>query len=224
MELTDEQKRAVRAAARERKRKQRERDKQKRVRALEAQQVAVERAERRRRNLCFFGEITTGHNATTFEEELAVHREFLRALREPDIQDGESLRSVAQRAFRAWVAGPFASRDGRTIYVPGFNRAAQKFDSEFGFVIDDVPFDEVWSPPKDCSGDEPIEVDALPELPNLPKAPMKLEPVSEPTTLPPPPAMAAPPGQPNAISYTWIHPSANRYLNGRWANPYGEIQ
>jgi hypothetical protein len=225
MELNEEQRRTVLAAARERKRKQRERDQQKRIRALEAQKTATERAERRRRNLHFYGESAPGRNAETLMDELMIHRQFLRALRGPDVRDGESLHSVAQRTYQAWITGPFASRDchGR-FYVPAFNSTTQEFDPDFGFGLNNVPFDEVWTPPKDCSGDERIDIGRLPKLPNLPKAPVKEEPTPEPVAPPPPPAMAVPPEQPNAINFTWVHPSANRYLNGRWAHPNGEIQ
>jgi hypothetical protein len=215
MELNEEQKRAVRAAARERKRKQRDRDKQKRIRALEAQHAAAERAERSRRNLHCYGESTPGRNAVSCADESQIHREFLRALNQPDVQPADTLRSLAKRTFELWVAGPLSSRDGGKIYVPGFNRAAQQFDGEFGFVIGDVPFEKVWTPPKDCSGDEPIDVESLPKLPNLPTTPLGEEPAPEPTTPPPPPVVVVSTEQPNTISYTWVHPSASRYLNSR---------
>jgi len=224
MELNEEQKRAIRAAARQRKRKQRERDQQKRVRALEVQRASLERAERRRRNLHCYGESTPGRNATTFEDEVQIHRQFLRTLNQPDLQPDETLRELARRTYQAWVTGPFASRDGRTIYVPGFNRAAQEFDSEFGFSIEDIPFDEAWSPPKHYTGDEPIDVDSLPKLPNLPRTVVKAEPVPEPATPCPPPATVVSTEQPNTISYSWVHPGASRYLNNRWAHLYGEIK
>jgi hypothetical protein len=85
MEL-NEQRRAIRAAARERKKKQRARDQQKRIRAIEAQQASLERVERRARHLHFFGECAPGRNATTFEDELQIHREFLRGLGQPDVR------------------------------------------------------------------------------------------------------------------------------------------
>jgi len=159
-----------------------------------------------------------------FEDEVQIHRQFLRTLNQPDVQPDETLRELARRTYQAWVTGPFASRDGRTIYVPGFNRAAQEFDSEFGFSIEDIPFDEAWSPPKHYTGDEPIDVDSLPKLPNLPRTVVKAEPVPEPATPCPPPATVVSTEQPNTISYSWVHPGASRYLNNRWAHLYGEIK
>jgi hypothetical protein len=215
MEPNEEQKRAVRAAARERKRKQRNRDKQQRIRLLEAQQAAAERAERRRRNLLCYGECTAGRNADTLGEELMIHRQFLRALGEPDVCDGETLRSISQRTYQAWINGPFASRDGRTIYVPAFNGTTQQFDPDFGYELDDIPFDELWSPPNGFTGNEIIDVNNLPTLPNLPKAPVKVEPAPEETTAPTPSlAPVVPQQQPTAASFSWIVPHAHAYLTG----------
>jgi len=215
MELTEEQKRAVRLAARERKRKQREREKQKRIRAIEAQHAASERAERRRRNLHFFGEATPGRNATTFAGELQIHREFLRALNQPDVQPGETLFEVAQRTYQAWIRGPFTNRNDETIYVPGFNRTAQRFDGEYGFGIENVSFEEIWTAPKGCTGEETVDIDSLPELPKLPNMALKEEPVPEPTAPPPPePPSPIPSQQPYAVHFSWIPPGANQFLNG----------
>jgi hypothetical protein len=215
MELNEEQKRAIRAAARERKRKQRNRDKQKRIRLLEAQQAAAERAERRRRNLHFYGECIAGRNAQTLMDEIMIHRQFLRGLGEPDVRDGESLHSVAQRTYQGWITGPFASRDGRTIYVPAFNGTTQQFDPDFGFVIDDIPFDELWSAPDGYSGNEVIDVNNLPTLPNLPKTLAKEEPAPEEITAPtPPPVPVVLQQQPTAASFSWIVPHAHAYLTG----------
>ncbi len=215
MELNEEQRRAVRAAARERKRKQRDRDKQKRIRALEAQKVAAERAERRRRNLHFFGEATPGRNATAFDDELQVHREFLRALNQPDVQSGETLFEVAKRTYERWIEGPFASRshDG-TLYVPAFNSTTQQFDPDFGFVLDDIPFDELWSAPDGCSGNEIISTEALPNLPNVPKTSVEEKAVSEPQSNPPAPITMVPQEQPNAIHFAYIPPRAYQFLDG----------
>jgi hypothetical protein len=215
MELNEEQKRAIRAAARERKRKQRQREKQKRIRALEAQQAAAERAERRRRNLYCYGECTAGRNAETLAEEIMIHRQFLRALGEPDVQNGESLHSVAQRTYQAWITGPFASRDGRTIYVPAFNITTQQFDPDFGFALDDIPFDEIWSAPDGCSGDEIISTEALPNLPCVSKTSVEEKAVSEPMPSPPGPLTMVPQEQPNAIHFAYVPPRAYEFLNYR---------
>jgi hypothetical protein len=213
-ELTQEQKDTIRAANRERKRLQRTREKEKRLRAIAEQKAVTERAERIRRNLVFFGEVSSGHNARTLDAELGVHREFLRALGKEDVQNGESLRSVAKRTFDGWVTGPFSSRgrDG-TLYVPGFNRTTRRFDPHFGYVIADAPFDELWTPPKDCTGDESIDAENLPKLPRAQKPETKVE-VKEPTALPPPsPPTPIPQQQPNAVHFAWVPPQARSFLN-----------
>ncbi len=215
MENSTEEQLAVRAANRERQRRHRQREAQKRAHSIEAQQLASERAERNRRNLHFLGESSPGCDAITFADELQIHREFLRALGQPDVQPGETLRAVAQRALEAWLTGPFACRYAPPFYVPAFDRTSQQFDPEFGFGIGDAPFEEIWTPPKDSTGDELIDVATLPKLPKLSKAkPKTLEPKVEP---PPPPA--APPRipqqQPDAIRFMYVPPDAHRYLNGR---------
>jgi hypothetical protein len=210
---TDEQ--AIRTGNRERQRRHRQREAQKRARSIEAQRVASERAERMRRGPHFFGESSPGCNANTFADELEVHREFLRALGKEDVQPGETLRMVAKRTFEAWLTGPFTCRSyGSPFYVPAFDRTRQQFDPDFGFGIGDAPFEETWTPPRDSTGDELIDVAALRPLPKISKAkPEQLEPKVEPA---PPPA--APPRipqqQPDAINFTWIPPDAQRYLHG----------
>src|ERR1700730_3711002 len=122
MEPTDQQL-AVRTGNRERQPRHREREAQKKARSIEAQRVASERAERMRRDLHSFGEFSPGRNAQTCAEELQIHREFLRALGLPDIQPGETLRTVAKRTYEAWVIGPFTCRSyGPPFYVPALDR------------------------------------------------------------------------------------------------------
>jgi hypothetical protein len=206
----------IRTGNRERQRLHRKRQEQKRARALEAQRLAGERAERSRRGPHFFGESSPGRNANTSADELQVHREFLRALGKEDVQGGETLRTVAKRTFAAWLTGPYACQScGPPFYVPAFNRVRQQFDPDFGFGIGDAPFEEIWTPPKDCSGDELIDVAALPKPPKLSKAKLeKPEPTVEPESptrvLPAP----IPQQQPNAINLAWIPPTAQRYLHG----------
>jgi hypothetical protein len=163
---TDEQ--AIRAGNRERQRRHRQREAQKRAHSIEAQRLASERAERMRRDPHFFGESSPGCNAHTFADELQIHREFLRALGKEDVQPGETLRTIAKRTYENWVKGPFTCRIyGPPIYVSAFNRTNQRFDPDFGFGIGDAPFEEIWTPPKDCTGDELIDLGALPKLPKL---------------------------------------------------------
>jgi hypothetical protein len=214
MEPTEQQL-VVRAGNRERQRRHRQREAQKKDHSIEAQRVASERAERKRRNLHFFGESSPGRDAQTCVEELQIHREFLRALEEPDVQPGETLGAVAKRTREGWVKGPFAcGLYGPPIYVPAFDRTNQRFDPEFGFTIGDAPFEDIWTPPKDCTGDELIDLGALPKLPKRSKSkPEILEPKVEPA----PPPTAPPPipqQQPDAINFAWIPPDAQRYLHG----------
>jgi hypothetical protein len=210
---TDEQ--AIRAGNRERQRRHRQREAQKRARSIEAQRLASERAERKRRELYFFGESSPGCNANNFAGELQIHREFLRALGKEDVKDGETLRTVAKRAFEAWLTGPFTCRSyGPPFYVPAFDRTCQQFDPDFGFGIGDAPFEEIWTPPSDCTGDELIDVASLPKLPKLSKAkPKTSEAKIEPAT---PPTLATPapiPQQPDAIHFMYVPPDAQRYLH-----------
>jgi hypothetical protein len=211
-----EQELTIRTGNRERQRLHRKRQKQKRARALEAQRLASEREERMRRGPHFFGESSPGRNASTCSDELQIHREFLRALGKEDVRSGETLRTVAQRAFEAWLTGRYTCRScGPPFYVPAFNRVRQEFDPDFGFAIGDAPFDEIWTPLKDCTGDELIDVAALPKLSKLSKGkPEKLEPTVEAAS--PQPVLPAPipQHQPNAINFAWIQPNAQRYLHG----------
>jgi hypothetical protein len=211
-----EQELTIRTGNRERQRLHRKRQKQKRAHALEVQRLASEREERVRRGPHFFGESSPGRDASTSADELQIHREFLRALGKEDVQDGETLRTIAKRTFQAWLKGPLTCRScGPPFYAPAFNRVRQQFDPDFGFVIGDLLFEEIWSPPKDSNGDEVIDRAALLKLPKLSKAkPEKLEPIVQqpaPTPLLPAPIPQQPP---NAINFAWIPPNAHRYLSG----------
>jgi hypothetical protein len=217
MEQSADEQLEVRAGNRERQRRHRQREAQKRAHSIEAQRLASERAERMRRGPHFFGESSPGCNANTFADELQIHREFLRALGKEDVKHGETLRTVAKRTFEAWLTGPFTCRSyGPPFYVPAFDRTRQQFDPDFGFGIGDVLFDEVWTPPKDCTGDEPIDAAALSKLPKLPKSKpktseAKVEPATPPTQTPPAPI---PQQQPDSVNFIWMPPDARRYLNG----------
>jgi hypothetical protein len=93
---------------RTKKQESREREQQRHKRAIEAQEAALKRAERAKRDLHFMAEEAPGRDATTCDAELQIHREFLRALGKPDVQSGESLRAVAKRTYEAWLVGPYA--------------------------------------------------------------------------------------------------------------------
>jgi len=45
----------------------------------------------------------------------------------------------------------------------------QHFDPDFGFEITDQPFEEIWTPPSDCTGEELIDLASLPNLSKLKK-------------------------------------------------------
>jgi hypothetical protein len=160
---------------RTKKEESRERERQRRKRAIEAQEAALTRAEWAKRSLHFMGEEAPGRDAESHEAELQIHREFLRAMGKPDVQADESLRAVAKRTYEAWLVGPYADGQAGEYYVPAFNRTLQRFDPDLGFQVSGKPFEELWTPPKDCTGDEPIEIASLPELPKLPGAVKKLE-------------------------------------------------
>ena len=215
MEPTD-QKLTVRVGNRERQRRHRERQKQNLARSIEAQRLASERAERSRRGPHFFGESSPGRNAATSADELQIHREFLRALGKEDVRNGETLRTVAKRTLEAWLTGPFTCRScGPPFYAPAFRRVRQQFDPDFGFAIRDIPFAEIWRPPMDCTGDEVIDLGALPKLPKLSKVkPEKLEPIVQQPA--PTPLLHAPlpQQQPEAINFSWVAANAQRYLHG----------
>jgi hypothetical protein len=163
-ELRPEEQEAKRAKWRDAQQKSRNKKRSDNIDPVEAEEIARETAIRASRNLHFVGESLSGQNAKTVADELQIHREFLRALGRPDVQPGETLRAVAHRTFDAWLAGPYAFKD----YVPGFNRAVQQFDPDFGFEIIRKPFEEIWVSPEDGT-EQPIDIASLPDLPKLPK-------------------------------------------------------
>lgn len=150
---------------RTKKQESRDREYEKRDKAIEALAAAQKREERVRRNLHFFGEQSPGKNAQTCDAEIQIHREFLRALNKPDFQPGETLRSAAKRTYESWLSGPYAGGQAGEYYVPAFNRTTQRMDPDFGFQISGKPFEQLWTSPKDCTGNEPIDVLSLPPLP-----------------------------------------------------------
>ena len=126
-----------------------------------------------RDHLWFFGEVIPRIDARTHAEELAIHREFLRALGEYDVQPGEALRDVARRTWLAWTKGSI--HDGPDeVFCPGFNRETQQWNPVGeGFVVKIKPFDEMWVPPADCENGEADQPIAINDLPRLPKLDMK---------------------------------------------------
>jgi hypothetical protein len=164
-----------RAYARVRKQKQRAREKK----AREQHEVELNEREQaevyRNLDLHYFGEEAPGVDAKTHDAELQIHREFLRAMNQPDVQPGETLRQVAGRTWRAWndmVTSWFC--DDEKLVLPqkspgfalAFDRANQKFNGFHGFDTRkylNTPFDELWMAPLD-DGERPIDVAALPPL------------------------------------------------------------
>jgi hypothetical protein len=150
-----------------------------RERVIEKQAVAAESKSEREQcakfDLRFFGESAFEHNAQTCQEEISIHRQFLAALGEPDIQQ-ETLRELAKRTWDALLLYKFTSVDGDTAWIPMFNPNNQTFDGGpsyeqggQGYVVRGLRgyFEEYWHPPKDCSGDEIILIDTLPKLPPI---------------------------------------------------------
>lgn len=182
------------AAYRERKKKKQE------LAADQADEIAVVRG----LNLCGFSEIAFDTPARTREEEIQIHRSWLRALEQPDVLPGETLRQLAKRTWDAlltskgfgvitdgdgkWVDGKWLT--GFDVWYPLFSPSQQHFqvpfDSNrypggpFGEAIRGAAhpdwFDTHWVPPGDCTGDEPIDIKHLPPLPPIPStAPKKPE-------------------------------------------------
>jgi len=162
-ELNPEQLIRLRKKNREAKQRSRAKQKQQSDKSINTQQAADEHEARIARNSHFFGETSPGKNAETAEEEIQIHREFLRALAQPDVQPGETLRQVAKRTFEAWAqaTGSFES------YRPAFNRGLQRFDHDYGFGLSGNPFEEIWFAPTDCNPDDPTDIASLPDLPKL---------------------------------------------------------
>jgi hypothetical protein len=210
-DMSPEARRAYNAAAKRKERaKLAEKSDKAKAAAIEKQQDEHEKYIRAGRNPHFFGEEAPGRDAKTHDSELSIHREFLRALNQPDVQEGETLRMVAKRVWDAWLVGRYSFE---REYVPAFNRRLQQFDPDFGFAISDK---YEWEPPKDCTGDEPIDVVALPELPKLAKQ-EKAKPEQPTPSVAPVVTQPVPVAQPTEIRFSWteLPDDARRYMEGR---------
>jgi hypothetical protein len=171
----EEQAEKVRQYNREAKRRQRDREHLEKLSKIDQHNKQVVRSQRRKRNLVCFGEIDFGRNARTAEEEIFVHRLFLRDLGQPDVQQGETLRQLATRCYEAWITKYGNDRE----YAPAFSLTTYKFDDDYGFQISKQPFEEIWMAPKG-GGETPIDVANLPALPVIAKletTPVVLAPV-----------------------------------------------
>src|SRR2546426_12578479 len=114
-----------------------ERTRKYRERKASEQEAAAEQAEEHQKmkslDLRFFGESSFDQNASSLKDEIQIHRLFLRALGQPDIQPGETLRELARRTWSALLAvkdiGAYAS--GYDLWVPAFNPRTNNFDAWF---------------------------------------------------------------------------------------------
>ena len=147
-------------------------------RAAKAQEVAT----MKRLDLRYWCESKFDHPADTVADEVLIHRLFLKALHQPDVLPGESLRSLALRTLiayfdltRLFVADgekiPIRQYgQGGDVWVPGFNPATQKFTFEGFHIVGGGEldyFETKWFPPKQDpeNADQPIDISKLPQLP-----------------------------------------------------------
>ena len=148
-----------------------------------AAQDSDERALAIQLGLTFFGEIAPEEDAHWSHEEISCHRKFLRALGQPDVQPGETLRALAKRTWTAllnakeigisisgskWNEGKF--EEGSNVWIPLFDPILQDFQGWHGYRVHGGMkadfFENHWRPPKD-SGDEPIDIENLGPLPPI---------------------------------------------------------
>jgi hypothetical protein len=174
-----------------------------RERLTEKRAVAAEEADERfqcsKFDLRFFGESGFEQNAQTCQEEIHINRQFLRALSQPDVQEGETLRQLSKRTWDALLSYEFTSVDGDTAWIPMFNPTNQTFDGGpnpgHGYVVRGAMksdwFETHWVQPKDCDGNEVIDRESLKSLPPMQQA-KKPEPKLKPSPRVPPPVIDTP--------------------------------
>ncbi len=173
-----------------------------RERLTEKRAVAAEEADAlatcKRLNLCGYSEVAFETPARTWLEEVQTHRSWLRALQQPEILPGESLKELARRTWQSlldskgygvgtdggskWVDGQWVR--GFDVFYPLFSPSQQHFQIPFdskrfpdGPFIEGIRdaakpgwFDATWKAPKDCTGDEPIDIAIWPALPPMQQA------------------------------------------------------
>jgi len=94
-------------------------------RKREKEEIAVERADLdaqyKALNLCGFAETAYDTPAQSCQEEIQVHRSWLRALEQPDIKEGETLRALARRTWNALLSseGLGVVTDGGGKWIEG---------------------------------------------------------------------------------------------------------
>jgi hypothetical protein len=150
-----------------------------------ADEAASEEAQAEALDLRFFGESAYNRNAESAQDEIHIHRQFLRALDQPDVLSNETLRELAKRVWGAllnadgigiskWPDHLRAKyQSGYDVWFPYFDPALQDFHGWFGVAIHGAArpdfHDAHWIPPNDCRGDEPIDLKSLPPLPPMRK-------------------------------------------------------
>jgi hypothetical protein len=97
-----------------------------------AASAADEVAQMKALNLCGFSEIAFETPAQTWLEEVQLHRSWLRALEQPDVLPGETLRQLAKRTWEALLSskgfgvttdggGKWTDTENGKRWIPGFN-------------------------------------------------------------------------------------------------------
>jgi hypothetical protein len=135
-----------------------ERTQRYRERLAEKKQVAAEQAseiaQMRELNLCCFSEVGYDTPARNQLEEVQAHRSWLRALEQPDVQPGETLRQVARRTWQALLnskdllvstdnGGEWIDGENGRQWVPGYGVCYPLFDprkQHFQFPFDSNRF------------------------------------------------------------------------------------
>lgn len=138
--------------SKERTQKYRERQRDKQAVAAE---IADEHATIKRLNLTGFSEIAFNTPARTRDEEILVHRLWLRALQQPEILPGETLRQLAKRTWQALLdskgylvdtdgGGKWVDTENGKQWIEGFNVFYPLFDPQKNHF--QVPFDSARYP------------------------------------------------------------------------------
>src|SRR6266403_5012429 len=100
-----------------------------------AAEQAEEHAEYKRLNLCSFAETAFETPAQTCQEEIQVHRSWLRALEQPDLLPKETLRQLAKRTWDALLTskgfGVNTDGGGKWIDTESGKQWVRGFDAWF---------------------------------------------------------------------------------------------
>jgi len=217
-------------------------EEQRKALAEERRERAIQTAKMRNLDMRFWGDSGYDHPAETVAEEIAIHRLFLRALRQEDVKPGETLRELAFRTYVAWLDGAsWMDYDTKKIpikqygvtddigWVPAYIPSTRSFAFE-GFAIKGGGkkdwFENNWVPPADCKNgeeDQPIDVHGLDSWPITPEPEPKIEevkPVPSPVPEPPSAPVVRPPSLTDYSSRDYESESAAQcYLAGRSYKP-----